>query len=136
MGKQWVVQYQIYNNGYGEWLDYEFTGNSSECESEIEEIKKDQQKRYVQLVEVKKITGIKKAVGQYNDWVGCANVMMDTGDNTVWCDVFVSGNSWNEYQSKSIIKLIGKGANMASNWDKTSMKEVKQIIWERGLNND
>ena len=57
-----------------------------------------------------KITGIKKAVGEHNNWLNRspfyrANIMLDTSTGEVWCDCFTSCNEWKEYHDSSIISL-------------------------------
>jgi len=51
-----------------------------------------------------RITGIKKAMGDYNryhDRLHCY-FMLDTATGEVWVDTFADGNSYNEYHSKSV----------------------------------
>lgn len=63
-----------------------------------------------------KIKGLKKAVGEYKRWVNSgygriADIMMDTSDGTIWCDAFLSSNSWKVYHSEDIISLTAIMAN-------------------------
>lgn len=58
----------------------------------------------------KKITGIKKAIGEYREWTSRhssfeAEIMLDKSTGEVWTDCFVDCNSWKEYDSDSIICL-------------------------------
>lgn len=57
-----------------------------------------------------KITGIKKAIGEYKNWLSqdwrrTANIMLDRSTSEVWTDCFIDCNSWKEYHSKDIISL-------------------------------
>ncbi len=57
-----------------------------------------------------KITGIKKAIGEYKlwlsqDWRHTANIMLDKSTGEVWTDCFLDCNSWKEYHSDDIISL-------------------------------
>lgn len=57
-----------------------------------------------------KITGIKKAIGEYKlwlsqDWRHKANIMLDKSTGEVWTDCFLDCNSWKEYHSDDIISL-------------------------------
>lgn len=54
-----------------------------------------------------KVKGIKKAVGERNDWLmrsrgHIAKIMMDIESGHVWCDCFLDGNSWVEYPEESV----------------------------------
>lgn len=56
----------------------------------------------------KKITGIKKAVGEYKNWIKrdwgyVAKIMLDVSTGEVWTDCFISSNDWKEYHSSNII---------------------------------
>lgn len=58
-----------------------------------------------------KITGVKKAIGDYKDWISrrygnAANIMLDKSTGKVWTDVFPDCNSWIEYHSESVISLL------------------------------
>jgi hypothetical protein len=54
-----------------------------------------------------KIKGLKKACGDLNGYRKFTrHVMYDRRDNTVWIDVFTDCNSWNEYNSDNIIRVM------------------------------
>lgn len=82
--------------------------------------------------------GIKKAVGDYNSWIGHAKIMCDTKANEVWTDVFAGCQEWKEYHDKNIIILVSK-VRLQDNWDKTTIKEVEcstkdpNIIYQHNL---
>ena len=57
-----------------------------------------------------KITGIKKAIGDYKNWLSIdwrhtANIMLDKSTGEVWTDCFIDCNSWKEYHSEDVISL-------------------------------
>ena len=62
------------------------------------------------MAKEKKITGVKKAIGEYRDWTSRhssfeAEIMLDKSTGEVWADCFVDCNSWKEYESDSIVSL-------------------------------
>lgn len=74
-----------------------------------------------------KLTGIKKAVGEYNNWQGHAEIMLDKESGKVWCDVFASGQEWKNYHDENVVRLLTKAIN--SMWerdDTTSMREINE----------
>lgn len=57
-----------------------------------------------------KLKGLKKAVGERNSWIKrgysyIANIMLDKSTGEVWCDCFISSNSFRLYESDSIVKV-------------------------------
>lgn len=57
-----------------------------------------------------KITGIKKAIGEYKNWLAqdwrrTANIMFDKSTSEVWTDCFIDCNDWKEYYDSNIISL-------------------------------
>lgn len=57
-----------------------------------------------------KITGIKKAIGEYKRWISedyrrTGNFMLNVITGEVWVDCFVDVNSWKEYNDENIISL-------------------------------
>lgn len=79
------------------------------------------------------LTGIKKAVGEYNNYQGHAEIMMDTADNMVWCNRYASGGEWTRYDSDTVKRLIDKAT--VSMWErdnKTTMAEVKTLAAQGG----
>jgi len=74
-----------------------------------------------------KLIGIKKAVGDYNNWQGHAEIMIDTETGEIWCNVYASGNEWTTYEVKTVKRLIYKAT--VSMWErdnKTSMREINE----------
>jgi hypothetical protein len=75
-----------------------------------------------------KITGIKKAIGEFNNTIGNVELFFNKVTGEIWT-VFNIGQDWTEYKSENIVKLLQKGNyTMASGWDKISMAEVKEMI--------
>ena len=75
-----------------------------------------------------KISGIKKAVGEYKNWKKrswsyCASIMMDLSDGQVWTDCFIDCNSWKEYRSDSIICLT---YDFFGSYDELTMQNLKE----------
>lgn len=84
-----------------------------------------------------KITGLKKAVGEYQraNKGGCYSpkygcLMFDKATGELWTDEFYSlgHNEWEQYQSNSIINL---GRIMEKNNIEINMKNVKSFIEQR-----
>jgi len=78
-------------------------------------------------MEIKRFTGIKQAVGHFNNHQGHAEIMLDKESGKVWCDVFASGQEWKEYHDKNVVSLLTKAIN--SMWerdDTTSMREINE----------
>lgn len=73
-----------------------------------------------------KFTGIKKAVGDYNNWGGHAEIMLNTDTLEIWCNAYPSANEWIEYDGDPVVRLERKASvHMDENWDKTSMKVIQ-----------
>jgi len=78
-------------------------------------------------MEIKRFTGIKQAVGHFNNHQGHAEIMLDKESGKVWCDVFASGNEWKEYHDHSVVRLMSKATvSMWERDDKTSMREINE----------
>ncbi len=77
-----------------------------------------------------KLKGIKKAVGDFNNWQGHAEIMMNVETGEIWCDIFASGNEWKQYHSDTIFKVTSK-VRMDERDDRVTMKEIRQLIEER-----
>lgn len=84
-----------------------------------------------------KITGLKKAVGEYQraNKEDCYSpkygyLMFDKATGELWTDEFYSlgHNEWKQYQSNSIINL---GKIMTENNIEINMKNVKSFIEQR-----
>jgi len=75
-----------------------------------------------------KIKGLKKTVGDYNNWQEQARVYFDTKDLEVWTNVYPGGNeSWDEYHDKNTVEVASKRGMVASDNDYLSMRELKEV---------
>jgi len=75
-----------------------------------------------------KIKGLKKAVGEFNDWKEQARIYFDKEELEVWTNVYPGGNkSWEEYHDKNIVEVINKRGMVANDNDYLSMRELKNI---------
>src|SRR5690625_455890 len=75
-----------------------------------------------------KIKGIKKAVGEYNNWQEQARIYFDKEDLEVWTNVYPSGNeSWDEYHDENVVQVASKRGMIANDNDYLSMRELKNI---------
>lgn len=71
-----------------------------------------------------KIKGIRKSVGEFNNWIGHAEVMLNTETMEVFTDCFTNADEWLEH-GDNIVRLHSKGRKqMAENWNKTTVKEI------------
>lgn len=57
-----------------------------------------------------KVKGIKKAVGERNNWIKrghfrAANIMLNTSDGEIWCDCFLTTDTWRIYESDTVISV-------------------------------
>lgn len=86
-----------------------------------------------------KITGIKKAIIEFNDWISYdwrrrANIMLNTSTGEVWTDCFLDCNTWKEYHDKSIVSLLSYIRERTD--EKITMNLLKEyaeiIIIEKG----
>lgn len=73
-----------------------------------------------------KIKGLKKAVGEFNNWQGAARIYFDKDTKEVWTNVYASENEWDQYNDRNIVQVHEK-LSLAQNRDKTSMKELQHI---------
>ena len=76
-----------------------------------------------------KITGIKLATGQFNNYIGHAEIMYNQESKKVWTEIFVSCNDFKVYDNNDIKTLITKGTNnMSTNWSTIKMADIKEAI--------
>ena len=74
-----------------------------------------------------KIKGLKKAVGDFNDWQGHAVIFYDKEERKAWAEVYASSNSWSEYHDDAVVSLHQKDDFLGRD-NKTSMREIKRLI--------
>lgn len=76
-----------------------------------------------------KIKGIRKAVTDYNNYVGTARVYFDPGDMSFWTNLYAGSNDYDRYHDPAIVRLIAKGSpRMDTMWDKTSMRAIRKAV--------
>ena len=80
-----------------------------------------------EAIENLKIKGLKKAVGDFNDWQGHAVIFYDKEDRRAWAEVYASSNSWSEYHDDAVIAIHQKDDFLGRD-NKTSMREIKRLI--------
>ena len=74
-----------------------------------------------------KIKGLKKAVGDLNDWQGHAVIFYDKEEQKAWTEVYASSNSWSEYHDDAVIAIHQKDDFLGRD-NKTSMREIKRLV--------
>ena len=74
-----------------------------------------------------KVKGLKKAVGDFNDWQGHAVIFYDKEDRKAWTEVYASSNSWTEYYDDVVVSIHEKDDFLGRD-NKTSMREIKRLI--------
>ena len=55
-----------------------------------------------------RLKGLRKAVGERNKWIQSgyfrlANIMLDTSDGRMWCDIMLTANEWKSHKSDTVI---------------------------------
>lgn len=80
-----------------------------------------------EVVENLKIKGLKKAVGDFNDWQGHAVIFYDKEDRKAWTEVYASSNSWSEYNDDAVVTIHQKDDFLGRD-NKTTMREIKRAI--------
>lgn len=75
------------------------------------------------------ITGIRKAVGAFNDWQGAARVYFDPSDMSVWTKVYASPQEWDKYKDPKITQIAQKATNRMDERDnKITMREIRELV--------
>ena len=93
--------------------DYQVNGNMRTAEDKA--------------VESLKIKGLKKAIGDFNDWQGNAVIFYDKEERNAWTEVYASSNEWVEYHDEEVVSLHQKDDFLGRD-NKTSMREIKRLI--------
>ena len=73
------------------------------------------------------VKGLKRAVGDFNDWQGHAVIFYDKEEQRVWAEVYASSNSWTEYRDEEVVGIHEKDDFLGRD-NKTSMREIKRLI--------
>ena len=74
-----------------------------------------------------KVKGLKKAVGDFNDWQGHAVIFYDKEEQRAWTETYASSNEWVEYHDEEVVSLHEKDDFLGRD-NKTSMREIKRLI--------
>lgn len=75
-----------------------------------------------------KIKGIRKAVGDFNNWQGAARIYFDKSTGEVWANVYTAPCWWTEYHDVNIVEVYSKATYSMWERDNTiTMKRLKQI---------
>lgn len=78
-----------------------------------------------------KITGIRKAVGDFNDWQGAARVYFDPTDMSVWTNVYGGPGEENHYDDPAITQIAQKATNRMDERDDTiTMRRLREAVAE------
>ncbi len=78
-----------------------------------------------------KITGIRKAVGDFNNWQGAARVYFDPTDMSVETYVYEGSGSYEEFDDPKIVEIAQKATNrMDERDDRITMRQVRETVAE------
>lgn len=76
-----------------------------------------------------KIKGLKRAVGDFNNWQGAARVYYDRSDEKVWTNIYAGPGQWDEYSDQNIVQILSKSTNsILGRDDKTTMLQLAEMI--------
>ena len=78
-----------------------------------------------------KITGIRKAVGDFNKWQGAARIYFDPTDMSVWTNVYGGPGEEDHYDDPAITQIIQKATNRMDERDDTiTMRRLREAVAE------
>lgn len=78
-----------------------------------------------------KITGIRKAVGDFNNWQGAARVYFDPSDMSVWTNVYGGPGEEDYYDDPAITQIAQKATNrMDERDDRITMRQIRELVSE------
>ncbi len=78
-----------------------------------------------------KITGIRKAVGDFNDWQGAARVYFDPTDMSVETYVYEGPGSYEEFDDPKIVEIAQKATNrLDERDDRITMRQIREAVAE------
>lgn len=78
-----------------------------------------------------KLTGIKNAVSEFNDWQGAARIYVDCKAMSVWTQVYSGPDSWDEYNSDDIYQIWSKATQRLDERDDTiTMRQIRELVGE------
>ena len=78
-----------------------------------------------------KITGIRKAVGEFNRWQGAARVYFDPSDMSVETYVYEGSGSYEEFDNPKIVEIAQKATTrMDERDDRITMRQIREAVAE------
>ena len=78
-----------------------------------------------------KITGIRKAVGAFNDWQGAARVYFDPSDMSVETYVYEGSGSYEEFDNPKIVEIAQKATKRIDERDdRITMRQIREAVAE------
>lgn len=78
-----------------------------------------------------KITGIRKAVGDFNNWQGAARVYFDPTDMSVWTNVYGGPGEEDRYDDPAITQIAQKATSRMDERDDTiTMRRLRETVAE------
>lgn len=78
-----------------------------------------------------KITGIRKAVGDFNRWQGAARVYFDPSDMSVETYVYEGPGSYEEFDNPKIVEIAQKATSrMDERDDRITMRQIREAVAE------
>ena len=76
------------------------------------------------------IKGIKKAVGDFNNWQGAARTYFDKAGKTVWTNIYTGPEQWTEYPG-DVVEVASKATyRMDERDDKITMARLTELCRE------
>jgi len=76
-----------------------------------------------------KITGIRKAVGNFNDWQGAARVYFDPTNMSVWTNVYGGPGEEDHYDDPAITQIAQKATTrMDERDDRITMRQIREAV--------
>lgn len=78
-----------------------------------------------------KITGIRKAVGDFNNWQGAARVYFDPTDMSVETYVYEGPGSYEEFDNPKIVEIAQKATTRMDERDnRITMRQIREAVAE------
>jgi hypothetical protein len=79
-----------------------------------------------------KITGIRKAVGDFNNWQGAARVYFDPTDMSVETYVYEGPGSYEEFDDPKIVEIAQKATTRMDECnDRITMRRIRETVADR-----
>jgi hypothetical protein len=78
-----------------------------------------------------KITGIKKAVGDFNNWQGAARIYFDRSTGEVWTNIYTAPTWETIYHDPTIVQLASKATWVMTQRDNTITMAGLKILCEK-----